>query len=129
MTTPSNIQNGKMVRLISVLSFVPLPLPLHPLDQKKEGMEIIGYARKSQGTESPSDRTRLLRRMVDNLRTRSLVNQVYASPSSSASEKLANRDDNGVAPLEGTDGTMQQLIEYLDTSGKEICLVCWGMPV
>jgi hypothetical protein len=64
--------------------------------------------------------------MVDNLRTRFLVNQVYASPSSSAGEKLANRDDNGVAPLEGTDGTMQQLIEYLDTSGKEICLVCLG---
>ncbi|KAI8330837.1 hypothetical protein BC941DRAFT_360974, partial [Chlamydoabsidia padenii] len=95
-------------------------------DQKKQGIEIIGYARKSQGHESLADRTRLLQRMVDSLRDRSLVDRVYASPSSSANEKLANRDDNGVTALEGTDGTTQKLIEYLDTSRTEIFLVCLG---
>ncbi|KAI7882198.1 hypothetical protein K492DRAFT_128042 [Lichtheimia hyalospora FSU 10163] len=64
--------------------------------------------------------------MVDNLRDRTLVGSVYASPSSSASEKLANRDSNDVNALEGTDGTTQNLIEHLNTLRAQIILVCLG---
>ncbi|KAJ8662446.1 hypothetical protein O0I10_002140 [Lichtheimia ornata] len=60
--------------------------------------------------------------MVNNLQYRSLVDLVYASPSSSSKEKLANRDDNGVEAVEGTDGTTQKLIEYLNSSGMHIFL-------
>ena len=60
------------------------------------------------------------------MRDRSLVDRVNASPSSSASEKLANRDSNDVTALEGTDGTTQTLIEYLNTSWAQIILVCFG---
>ncbi|CDH48846.1 predicted protein [Lichtheimia corymbifera JMRC:FSU:9682] len=94
--------------------------------QKEQGIKVIGYARKSKGEESLDDRTRLLRKMANNLQDRSLVDLVYASPPSSSNEKLANRNDNGVEAVEGTDGTTQKLIEYLNSSVMHIFLVYLG---
>ncbi|SAL99560.1 hypothetical protein [Absidia glauca] len=95
-------------------------------DQKNQGFEIIGYARKPRGSESLGDRNRLLQQMVRNLRDRSLADHVFISPSSSANDKLDNRDNNERKPLKGTDGTTQNLIDYLNTTTTQIFLVCLG---
>lgn len=59
----------------SIISYIP-EYQSHIRDLKEEGYCIIGYARKSKGKEKEKDRLRLLQKMVDSLKNRSLVDQV-----------------------------------------------------
>jgi hypothetical protein len=49
-----------------------------------DGIEVIGYTRKSVGDESSEKRTRLIQVMVDNLLIRSLVSKVAVAINSDA---------------------------------------------
>ncbi|KAI8099241.1 uncharacterized protein BX664DRAFT_254091, partial [Halteromyces radiatus] len=94
---------------------------------KMEGYEIIGYARKSLGPEDSDTRARLLQSMIDKLKERSLTSKVFVSTSSSASQLFSERDilkDSEVLrKLVGVEGTTHDLISYLGTTEKDICLV------
>ncbi|OAD67336.1 hypothetical protein PHYBLDRAFT_174376 [Phycomyces blakesleeanus NRRL 1555(-)] len=59
---------------------------------KKNGYEILGYARKSPTGEDAPSRTRLLKSMVSNLKERSFATKIFVLPSSWASSTLASRD-------------------------------------
>ncbi|CAO3619487.1 unnamed protein product [Cunninghamella echinulata] len=91
-------------------------------DQKSLGVEIIGYARKSPGSEETSVREKLLNKMVEKLKMRSLVEKVFVSPSSNSST-LFNDRDKGIKAMGGTDGTMTDLINHLGTTEKDVILV------
>jgi hypothetical protein len=62
------------------------------LTLKKNNFEVIGYVRKSPGSEKPETRIRLLQQMVTNLKDRSLVDTFTVSPSCSSSYPFATRD-------------------------------------
>lgn len=62
------------------------------LTLKKNNFDVIGYVRKSPGSEKPETRIRLLQQMVTNLKDRSLVDTVYVFPSCSSSDPFAARD-------------------------------------
>ncbi|KAG0167033.1 hypothetical protein DFQ30_006471 [Apophysomyces sp. BC1015] len=94
---------------------------------KTKGYEVIGYARKSVGPEDSDTRVRLLQSMIDKLKERSLKSKVFISTSSSASQLFSERDavKNSEIPrkLVGVEGTTQDLISYLATTEKDICVV------
>ncbi|ORX42678.1 hypothetical protein DM01DRAFT_1330024 [Hesseltinella vesiculosa] len=94
---------------------------------KKEGYQVVGYARKSPGEEKVDDRIRLLKQMVGRLQERSLVDKVFISSFCKADDKIAERDleigcDKTRKFISEIDGTMQDLISYLATT-KKVCLV------
>lgn len=72
--------------------------------QKELGLEIIGYVRKSPGDKNEENRTKLLRRMVEKLKSRSLVDKVFVSKTSTANQPFHGRDINE-NNIEGTDGS------------------------
>ncbi|ORX60326.1 hypothetical protein DM01DRAFT_1276722, partial [Hesseltinella vesiculosa] len=51
----------------------------HIRNLKKEGFNILGYARKSNGPEPHEKRVQLLKLMCKRLKDRSLVDHVYVS--------------------------------------------------
>ncbi|KAG0736779.1 hypothetical protein G6F62_009026 [Rhizopus arrhizus] len=59
---------------------------------KKQGFNIIGYARKSEGAEDNETRIKLLKLMCRRLKERSLVNHIFISYNSQAKAPLAQRD-------------------------------------
>ncbi|KAI8993513.1 hypothetical protein BDB01DRAFT_716486 [Pilobolus umbonatus] len=59
---------------------------------KKNGYEIIGYARKSPTGEDITCRTRLLKSMISNLEERSFATKIFVSPCSWASTPLESCD-------------------------------------
>ncbi|ORX49843.1 hypothetical protein DM01DRAFT_1308683, partial [Hesseltinella vesiculosa] len=89
---------------------------------KDDGYEIIGYARKSLGIEL--NREANLEAMVRNLKIRSLVDKCFVSFVSSASERLSARDTkkhNNIGS--STNGNTQDMIGYISSCEKKICLV------
>ncbi|KAI8388294.1 uncharacterized protein BYT42DRAFT_491594 [Radiomyces spectabilis] len=93
---------------------------------KTEGIEVIGYARKSVGDESGEKRLQLVQAMVNNLISRSLADKVYVSISSHASAPLASRDlaeQPIFKDLQHVEGSTQDLLEYIKSAEKDICLV------
>ncbi|KAL0142355.1 hypothetical protein V8B55DRAFT_1497199 [Mucor lusitanicus] len=60
--------------------------------------------------------------MVHNLRNRSVVDKVFVSKSSAASQPFDTRDSNATI-TEGTNGTTKDFIEYLNKTQKEVILV------
>ncbi|EIE92218.1 hypothetical protein RO3G_17025 [Rhizopus delemar RA 99-880] len=64
----------------------------HIRNLKEEGYSIIGYARKSKGKEEEEARLRLLQKMIDSLKNRSLVDQVFISICSGALSPIPSRD-------------------------------------
>lgn len=86
-------------------------------EQKKNGFKIIGYARKSPGEKDTEKRARLLRTMIDKLKSRSLIQNVFVSECSSANDPLHKRDAGQVG-FEGADGS---------TKGNTQCMLktCW----
>lgn len=80
--------------------------------QKKQGLEIIGYARKSTCKTNEAVRMRLLEKMVKNLQDRSCVQKVFVSTSSNAHQSIKKRDRNGKI-VEKTDGTTQGKRQYM----------------
>ncbi|KAI8142348.1 hypothetical protein BJV82DRAFT_516977, partial [Fennellomyces sp. T-0311] len=79
-------------------------------DLQKNGHTIIEYIRKSKPkTEDDESRIKLLQRMSNKLRKRSLVQKVFASVSANASDSLFTRDlvKNGLLEKAEADGDMQ----------------------
>lgn len=72
--------------------------------QKKNGFKIVGYTRKSPGEKDKEKRTRLLKIMIDKLRSRCLIDKVFVSQSSLANEPFDKRDTND-NDFEGADGS------------------------
>ena len=71
---------------------------------KRENKVLVDYCRKSMTNESAQTRSRLLQRMAEKLMRNFLVERVYASPRSSASENLSERDQNSDFDLSDTEG-------------------------
>lgn len=90
------------------------------------GMELVGYARKSPIDNDPENTTRLMQAMVRNLKERSFASRIYVS-SSWASTRLIQRDlkpDNSIMEkLEGVNGNTQDFLEYVEASDHSICLI------
>ncbi|KAL9543033.1 hypothetical protein PS6_009503 [Mucor atramentarius] len=82
--------------------------------QKESGMEIVGYARKSPGEKDEANRTKLLQRMIEKLKSRSLI--------STAGQPFYERDVNQDS-FEGSDGSTVDLIEFLNSTKKKVILV------
>ncbi|KAI8097957.1 uncharacterized protein B0P05DRAFT_461433 [Gilbertella persicaria] len=62
--------------------------------QKELGLQVIGYSRKSPGDKNKENRTKLLRRMIERLRTQSPANKVFVSKTSTVDEPFDERDVN-----------------------------------
>ncbi|KAI9487111.1 MAG: hypothetical protein EXX96DRAFT_551861 [Benjaminiella poitrasii] len=94
---------------------------------KKNGYEIIGYARKSPTGEDVTGRTRLLKSMISNLKERSFATKIFVSPCSWASTPLESRDlqPNSQAIMDDldVDGNTQDLLTYLKSVSHDVCLV------
>ncbi|KAG1041456.1 hypothetical protein G6F43_012094 [Rhizopus delemar] len=75
----------------SIINYLPA-YKAHIIKLKDDGFQVIGYARKSPGEESEEVRIRLLQTMVDRLYERSLVDEVFVSPCSKASDPMKARD-------------------------------------
>ncbi|KAG2233965.1 hypothetical protein INT48_006457 [Thamnidium elegans] len=85
--------------------------------QKELGLEIIGYARKSFSDKNEENSTKLLRMMVEKLRSQSLVDKVFVSKTSAANQPFHKRDINQ-DNIEGTDGcTTEVILVVLDYAG------------
>lgn len=86
---------------------------------KEEGHIIIGYIRKSPGKEPDDKRRQLLKAMSLNLKERSLVDVVFASPCSQASDPIESRDKKQHTLLDqigvagSTQGEAYHLFTYL----------------
>ncbi|KAI9470121.1 MAG: hypothetical protein EXX96DRAFT_532524 [Benjaminiella poitrasii] len=110
----------------SIINYIP-EFQKHINNLKEKGYSIVGYARKSEGKETDKTRYRLLERMVDCLKSRSLVNMVFVSPCCSSSSPLTSRDLKGksiaLEKIAGVHGNTQDLINYLDTTDDNVCLV------
>ncbi|KAI9351664.1 hypothetical protein BD770DRAFT_326285, partial [Pilaira anomala] len=65
---------------------------------------IVGYVRKSSCDKNEQNRTRLIKRMVDNLRSQPIVDKVFVSKTSDADQPFYQRDINADT-IEETDGT------------------------
>ncbi|KAI9362762.1 hypothetical protein BD770DRAFT_315673, partial [Pilaira anomala] len=91
---------------------------------KEEGHTIIGYIRKSPGKEPDDRRRQLLEAMSLNLKERSLVDVVFASPCSQASDPMESRDKKQHALLDqiGVAGSTQDLMKFIASKNK-VCLV------
>lgn len=78
---------------------------------KNQGCSIIGYARKSIGSNNDKNRKNLLNSMVQCLKERSLCDMVFVSWSCSATAEFASRDMNVntdlLNELIGVDGDTQ----------------------
>lgn len=80
--------------------------------QKELGVEIVGYVRKSSCDKNEQNRIRLIKRMVDNLRSRSIVDKVFVSKTSDADQPFHKRDINADT-IEETDGTTTGNRQYM----------------
>ncbi|KAF7720483.1 hypothetical protein EC973_008143, partial [Apophysomyces ossiformis] len=90
-------------------------------EMKKDGYTIVGYCRKSRTIEDDETRVRLLQKMVNRMRTRSLVDKVFVSPCFAASDQISTRDfcsKFNMASLEDITGTTQDLISFLAVTPK-----------
>lgn len=80
--------------------------------QKESGIEIVGYARKSPGEKDEANRTKLLQRMIEKLKSRSLVDKVFVSKISTAGQPFYERDVNQDS-FEGSDGSTVGNRQYM----------------
>lgn len=82
---------------------------------KSDGYTIVGYIRKSPGSEPLAKRTKLLATMKTKLEERSLVDIVFASSCCRASDPFEKRDQKGDTISEKLDvaGNVQRKLPYL----------------
>ncbi|KAG1162802.1 hypothetical protein G6F37_001816 [Rhizopus arrhizus] len=96
----------------------------------RDGMELVGYTRKSPTDDDIENKTRLIQLMVGNLKGRSFATSVYVSTSSWASTTFAKHDlkpDSKVMEsLENVNGNTQDLLEYINSCDHDICLISIG---
>ncbi|KAG2192432.1 hypothetical protein INT46_000764 [Mucor plumbeus] len=95
---------------------------------KEEGHTIIGYIRKSPGKEPDDRRRQLLEAMSLNLKERSLVDVVFASPCCQASDPMESRDKKQHALLDqiGAAGSTQGEAYHLQKT--KFVWSLWIMP-
>lgn len=86
--------------------------------QKEEGYEVIGYARKSSGTEERKRRYKNLQRMTKLLMSHSKCDQIFVPDSSNSSSSLNSRDHNSDFP-----GNTVDMLAYISTVRHDLCLV------
>ncbi|KAI8973790.1 hypothetical protein BDF20DRAFT_824203, partial [Mycotypha africana] len=86
----------------SIVCFLPL-YQNHIRVLKKDGFTVIGYMRKSPGSEAKETRLSLLRNMSIKLKERSLVDEVFASPCCRASDPIEKRDFKNTEEMKGLD--------------------------
>ncbi|KAL0091229.1 hypothetical protein J3Q64DRAFT_1844331 [Phycomyces blakesleeanus] len=122
---PSHLQPGVVTRNGLVNSIcTPLPKYQESLKTiKKNGYEILGYARKSPTGEDAPSRTRLLKSMVSNLKERSFATKIFVLPSSWASSTLASRDlkDNSraiVDELRVAGNTSEDIVHLVEANSS-----------
>ncbi|KAG1300869.1 hypothetical protein G6F64_012307 [Rhizopus arrhizus] len=93
---------------------------------KDEEYIMTGYCRKPKSTnEDINKRIHSLQEQIGRLKTRSSVDKVYVSVNCDSKESIMTRDLKKsplALELNGMDGNMQDLIEYLLT-GTKACLV------
>jgi hypothetical protein len=109
----------------SIISYIP-EYQSHIRNLKEEGYCIIGYARKSKGKEEEEVRLRLLQKMVDSLKNRSLVDQVFTSICSSASSLISSRDlncDKSIEKLEKVNGNTQGIFNRFENIISNINMI------
>ncbi|KAG0752828.1 hypothetical protein G6F26_012933 [Rhizopus arrhizus] len=110
----------------SIINYLPA-YKSHIMKIKDDGFQVIGYARKSPGEESEEVRIRLLQTMVDRLYERSLVDEVFVSPCSKASDPMKARDSKvnqaTLNKISRVRGTTKDMIEFIKKSDKKVCLV------
>ncbi|KAF7720550.1 hypothetical protein EC973_007544, partial [Apophysomyces ossiformis] len=85
----------------------------------------VGYVRKSHTTESEESRIRLLQAMITRLVNRCLCTKLFASPCSSSTQPLLERDwpkPDLLAKLNGCDGDTQDLFAFLSTCTEKVRL-------
>lgn len=96
----------------------------------RDGVELVGYARKSPTDNNIENNTRLIQSMVGNLKERSFATRVYVSISSWASTPFAERDlkadSKVVESFENVNGNTQDLLEYINSCDHDICLISIG---
>ncbi|KAI9017929.1 hypothetical protein CLU79DRAFT_762270 [Phycomyces nitens] len=94
---------------------------------KRNGCEIVGYARKSPSKDKLENRVKLLQKMVNNLENRSLTSRIFVSFSSCASTPFSERDTTTnksvLAKLSNVNGDTQDMLHYLQSAQHDICLV------
>ncbi|KAI9299752.1 hypothetical protein BJ944DRAFT_235425 [Cunninghamella echinulata] len=91
-----------------------------------EGYQLVGYARKSPGTEDDTTRAKLLQRMVNNLKERSYAEKVFISTKSLSNEAITSRDMNSndsiINMLDKVDGNTQEMLSVISELDK-VCLI------
>ncbi|ORX63186.1 hypothetical protein DM01DRAFT_1379705 [Hesseltinella vesiculosa] len=96
-------------------------------DLKSEDLHVVGYCRKSYSGISDDQRLMLLMLMARRLEERSLVDAIYVSWSSSASDPMEERDISGTGKEKlkelNAQGDTQDLLSLLASGTKKICLV------
>lgn len=101
-----------------------------PKTLARDGMELVGYARKSPTDDNIENNTRLIQSMVGNLRERSFATRVYVSISSWASTPFTERDLKADSKLmesfENVNGNTQDFLEYINSCDHDICLISIG---
>lgn len=97
--------------IANVVKFIVEQLPLYQQSIqsfKDNGHCVIGYIRKSRTKESDESRLKLLNMMCKKLKMRSMVEKIFVSYKSSASDSIMDRD------VEDD----QQVLEKLDADGN-----------
>ncbi|KAG1144859.1 hypothetical protein G6F37_005920 [Rhizopus arrhizus] len=95
---------------------------------EEEGLELIGYIRKSKGEKNDDVRVRLLEAMANRLTERCLIKIVYASPFSDSMDEIASRDlceksKSLVRQLNNVSGSAQDMMNHIKTTDTDICLI------
>lgn len=96
----------------------------------RNGMELVGYVRKSPTDDNVDNNTRLVQSMVGNLKERSFASRVYAPLSSWASTSFVERDlkfdSKTMEIFDDVNGNTQGLLEYINSCDNGICLISIG---
>lgn len=85
---------------------------------KEDGMEIIGYARKSLGSKERKRRYENLESMSKLLLKHSMCDQVFVSPENECSQSLNDRDLDSNFVCNTTD-----MVGYITTCNHQVCFV------
>ncbi|KAI9020694.1 hypothetical protein CLU79DRAFT_755070 [Phycomyces nitens] len=95
---------------------------------EEEGLQPIGYIRKSKGEEKDDVWVRLLEVMANRLRERFEIKTVYASPFSESMDEIASRDlckksRSLLSQLDNVSGSIQDMLNHINTVDTDVCLI------
>ncbi|KAI9271582.1 hypothetical protein BDA99DRAFT_500460 [Phascolomyces articulosus] len=129
-TTKSRVdgkpKNGRWLYVVKkVVQHTPDPRFLQHCKSAHGNWINVGYARKSPSDESEDARIRLLSIMIKKLQNIMLCSKIYVSPTCKSTSSIVRRDDRQtpiIAKLKNTNGTMQDLLEFVSRSTQKIRL-------